>query len=83
MARAIVRLSIDGPSPNNQMQTFKKRMAPLFVASDRTGTIESYGDRKVLLGGLRDMLAYLEDELPPEFGVDHIWIYVDKAEPHV
>jgi hypothetical protein len=27
------------------------------------------------------MLEYLEVELPPEFGVDHIWIYLDKAEP--
>jgi hypothetical protein len=81
MARGIVRLSLDGPSPNTELQAAKKKLTPTFVASKRTATMDAYGNTDDILAALSNLLDYLQNDLPEGFGLDHLWIYVDKAEP--
>jgi hypothetical protein len=80
MARAIVRLSLDGPSPNNALAVAKRTLTPTFRAVRRTGTMEAYGDPDDLLAALGNLIDHLQN-LPAGIRMDHLWIYADKAEP--
>ena len=81
MARGIVRLSLDGPSPNTALQVAKRKLTPTFVKVKRTGTMDAFGSPGDLLAALRDLIDYLENDLPPGISLDHLWVYIDKAEP--
>lgn len=78
MARAIVRLSLDGHA-NNALQIAKRTMAPTLRIASSTGTVERYGSMRDLLDALRDLIDHLATDLPAAVNVDHLWIYLDKS----
>lgn len=78
MARAIIRSSINGPSPNNVQSTLR-------------GVAENVGFRKIgtaayegnfptssdAMFAVNEVVKFL-DSLPPGFDIDHLWVYVDR-----
>ncbi len=78
MARGIVRLSIDGPSPNNELQKAKRKLTPAFKSVPRTASMEGYATPRDLIQALIKLLEHLDNELPDGFDIDHLWIYLDK-----
>lgn len=83
MARAIIRISLDGPSPNSALQAAKGKLVPPLALVRNTGTVEGYGSDSDILSSLRRLLDHLQNGLPTGIKVDHLWIYLDKTDPPV
>ena len=81
MARAIVRVSIDGPpgsAGHAETRKAKRSLGPPFSENTRTGVVEAdAGSVTAIIAALGRLLTHL-DNLPSGFGVDHVWIYFDK-----
>lgn len=80
MARALIRTSINGPSPNNQQHQLRGALERVGFVRIGTGAyegvfetqIEAYDAVQVVLDFLRAM--------PAQFGIDHFWMYIDNAD---
>lgn len=78
MARAILRTSINGPSPNNQQQQLRTRLQRVGFQRIGTGAYEGeFPSKREALEALRIAYEFL-DSMPPEFDIDHLWTYVDE-----
>ena len=78
MARAIVRTSINGPSPNNQQAQLRKKLESAGFTKIGTGAYEGeFPTTRDALGALRVATDFL-DSLPAGFNVDHLWTYLDE-----
>lgn len=78
MARAIIRVSINGPSPNNQQQQLRTRLERNGFVRIGTGAYEGdFPSKREALAALRIAYDFL-DAMHPDWDIDHLWTYVDE-----
>jgi len=80
MARALLRSSINGPSPNNQQHLLRAQLEYVGFARIGTGSYEGdFATYEDALAGLQAGIDFLAN-LPAGFRLDHLWIYVDTSD---
>lgn len=81
MARAIIRTSINGPSPNSQQAQLRTRLEKAGFQRIGTGAYEGeFPSKREALAALRIAFDFL-DAMHPDWDIDHLWSYVDEDEP--
>jgi hypothetical protein len=81
MARAIVRISLEGDSGSSHMSAVRKLLQGGGFRKIGTASYESTApgeDWQAQLHALRQVLIYLEKA---KVQLDHLWIYVDEPNP--
>lgn len=78
MARLILRMSINGPSPNNKMAELRKLLESHGVVRIGTAAFEGSFPYEVdAFNAVNDVMSYIAN-LPPGFKLDHMWTYIDQ-----
>ncbi|NYJ02444.1 hypothetical protein HNR19_003142 [Nocardioides thalensis] len=81
MARAIVRTSINGSTPNSQKARLGKLLVKHGFTKIGTGAYEGYGDTADdVMETVATVVAHLAS-LAEGFSVDQLWWYHDQATP--
>lgn len=79
MARAIIRASINGPTPNSKQQELRKVLSGAGFRKIGTAAYEGrFPTPADAFAAVQDGMAFLE-ALPPGYEIDHLWVYLDRT----